>query len=86
MPWNHECAETEANRGRHLWVCVRYDTGGILAVHPGTSVPGSPFCDFVSRAFQPEFICLWFAVPALRRAADGSPRVCFFGYGVFVAV
>jgi len=30
---------------------VRYDTGGILAVHPGTAIPGSPPVRFRCSGF-----------------------------------
>ncbi|MFN9286449.1 MAG: hypothetical protein ACK6EB_00175, partial [Planctomyces sp.] len=69
---------TEASRGREsagvslfgVWsVCV------LAGAHPGTSVPGSPVCDSVALAFQPEHIPFASDIPACRRAADGSPRV-----------
>ena len=42
----------------------------------------APVCNPAARAFQPEPISLSFAVAAFRRAADGSPRVCVYRYGV----
>ncbi|MFN5976133.1 MAG: hypothetical protein ACK48U_16930, partial [Planctomyces sp.] len=51
------CREGEPRTGVRGWsLCGVWSVGVLTPAHPGTSVPGSPVCDSVALAFQPEHI------------------------------